>query len=238
VEQALRPLPTAVFAARVVFLDLARNRFFTSAVEAIGARPMKAEFSTALIEPERRSRHWHEAIATTYFPLDLEFRQADTFSGDLRIWQLGDLSLSRLTSGPLRYRRLPYHFASERQEQFLITVPVRSEVYFSQCGKDVRCNPGGFILERSHEPYEFSHAEDAGLWVLKVDADALRTQIRSPERFCSMEFDASEGTGGLFVDMLQAIPLRFDGMSADSRGWLENSLSIYWSCRSDPTSER
>ena len=183
------------------------------------------EFSTATTDPGQRSRHWHEAIASAYFPLDLDFRDPDGFAGELKIWQLGDVSLSRLTSEALRYRRLPHHFRAERDEHFLVTVPARSEIFFSQCGKDVRCNPGGFIVERSHEPYEFSHAEAADLWVLKIEAKALGQQIRSPDRFCSMEFDASNGAGGLFTDMLHLIPRRFPTMSEESRAVLGRQLT-------------
>ncbi len=173
--------------------------------------------STDAIMPKRRSRHWHDVIASTYFPLDLEFREPERFTGSLKIWDLGDVSLSRLTSGALRYKRAPRHFLAEREEHFLVTVPTHSEIYFSQCGKDVHCNPGGFIIERSHEPYEFSHAEAADLWVLKIEAKALGQQIRAPDRFCSMEFDAGNGAGGLFTDMLHLIPRRFSTMSEESR---------------------
>jgi hypothetical protein len=80
----------------------------------------------------------------------------------------------------------------------------------------VRCNPGSFILERSHEPYEFSHAEAADLWVVKVEAKALGGRIRQPDRFCSLQFNAADGAGGLFTDMLHLIPNRFDAMSPET----------------------
>jgi AraC-like DNA-binding protein len=178
---------------------------------------MKTLITTANTLPKDRSRHWHEAIAATYFPLDLGFREPDSFAGELSIWDLGSVSMSRLTSEALNYRRLPYHFRGERDEHFLVTVPARSEVFFSQCGKDVRCNPGGFILERSHEPYEFSHTEAADLWVLKIEAQALGGRIRQPDRFCSLQFNASDGAGGLFADMLHLIPGRFDAMTDETR---------------------
>ena len=178
---------------------------------------MKTTITTAMSVPRDRSRHWHEAIASTYFPLDLTFRDAERFTGELAIWELGDVALSRLTSEALQYRRLTHHLRAERDEHFLVTVPARSEIFFSQCGKDVRCNPGGFILERSHEPYEFSHAEAADLWVLKVEARALGGRIRQPDRFCSMQFNAADGAGGLFADMLHLIPGRFDEMSGEVR---------------------
>ncbi len=185
---------------------------------------MKTTITTSQVALHDRSRHWHDAIASAYFPLDLRFRNPDSFSGDLSIWQLGDVSLSRLTSEALRYRRLPHHFKAEREEHFLVTVPARSEVFFSQCSKDVRCNPGGFILERSHEPYEFSHDEAADLWVMKVEAKALGGRIRQPDRFCSMQFNAADGAGGLFSDMLHLIPGRFDAMTQEVRATVGQQL--------------
>lgn len=178
---------------------------------------MDSTITTNGIEPASRSRHWHDAIASTYFPLDLSFKNSERFEGELKSWRLGDLSLSRLMSRPLTYRRLPKHLTGERDEEYLITVPVRSDVYFSQCGNDVTCNPGGFILERSHEPYEFAHGEDNCLWVLKVSDKVLGGRIRAPDRFCSMQFDAGNGAGGLFTDMLQHIPTRIEGLTEEAR---------------------
>ncbi|MDO6966861.1 AraC-like ligand-binding domain-containing protein [Rhizobium alvei] len=178
---------------------------------------MKSIITTEETPRHDRSRHWHEAIASAYFPLDLTFRNTDNFAGDLMIWTLGDVSLSRLASESLQYRRLPKHMKAERDEHFLVTVPIRSQVNFSQCGKEVQCQPGGFFLERSHEPYEFWHDDFADLWVMKVESSELAAEIRQPDRFCSMQFNATEGAGGLFTDMLQHIPARFDAMSEEVR---------------------
>ncbi len=182
------------------------------------------QISTTACASKDRSRYWHETIAATYFPLDLTFADAARFAGELNLWRLGEVSLSRLTSQPLQYRRLLHHFKVEREEHFLVTVPVRSEVFFSQCGKDVRCRPGGLILERSHEPYVFGHDRPADLWVMKVAASALGGRIRQPDRFCSMQFDASGGGGGLFRDMLALIARRIDGVSVELRATVGRQL--------------
>jgi AraC-like DNA-binding protein len=185
---------------------------------------MAKQISTASCAPRDRSRHWHETIAATYFPLDLRFAEADRFAGELRLWDLGDVSLSRLATEPLEYRRMPNHFRGERDEHYLVTLPVRSEVLFSQCGKDVRCCPGGLILERSHEPYVFSHDQAADLWVVKVSAAALGGRIRQPDRFCSLQFDATQGGGGLFADMLELIPRRVENQSEQLRTTIGRQL--------------
>lgn len=196
---------------------------------------MKTTITTSTTDPSYRSRYWHEAIAATYFPLDLQFAEPDRFTGDVSIWQIGDFSLSHNVSAGLMYRRLRHHLSSEREEQFLVTVPTRTEVVFAQGGKEVRCRPGGFFLERSHEPYEFSHTELAEMWVIKIDAKALGGRIRAPDRFCSVQFDAKNGAGGLFTDMLRLIPARFDAMSAEARSMVGRHLIdlLVLSIRSD-----
>ena len=171
--------------------------------------------STSGTAERERSRHWHEAIAQAYFPLDLQFRRPESFSGELEEWRLGSVSLSRLRSDALRYRRLAHHLAGEREECFLVTVPVTSAVYFEQGGRDVLCPPGGLLVERSHEPYVFSHDEAADLWVMKISAEALAGQISRPDRFCSMRFDATTGSGALLRDVLDLLPRRLPTMSAE-----------------------
>ncbi len=178
---------------------------------------MKTSITTSATRAPDRSRHWHEAIASAYFPLDLRFRDADQFSGDLTTWQFGGVSISRLTCDALQYLRLPHHFRGAREEEFLVTVPAKAEVFFSQCGREVNCRPGGFFLERSSEPYRFSHAEAADMWVLKVEADALGGRMRAPDRFCTLQSEANNGAGGLFTDMLHLLPGRFDGMTQEAR---------------------
>lgn len=186
---------------------------------------MSIEFSTEGIAPRARSAEWHRAIARAYFPLDLKFRDAARFDGRLAIWQVGEVSLSRLTSAALSYHRRAGHLrGATGEEEYLVTVPVRSAVSFSQCGKDVHCPPGGFILERSHEPYDFAHAETADLWVLKVGAGLLAGRLRAPDRFCSLAFDAGIGAGGLLADLLPLLPRRLASLGPEGRSAVGRQL--------------
>lgn len=185
---------------------------------------MPTEHSTNDVPPEERSRRWHEVIGSTYFPLNLRFRRPETFNGALAIWKLGHVSLSRLRSDALTYERLPQHLSAEHEEQYLVTLPVASDVLFSQCQVDLRCKPGAFIFERGHEPYVFGHEEANDLWVLKVPGEALRGRVRAPDRFSTLQFDATQGVGALFSDMLRIIPGHFASMSPEAHGTLGQQL--------------
>jgi AraC-like DNA-binding protein len=175
---------------------------------------MTSPHSTAGIPAGQRASRWSEIIAATYFPLDLGFPAPESFDGTLLAWKLGAASLSRLTSDPLVYRRRRRHLAAETGEQYLVTLPAKAPVRFAQCQQNVRCLPGGFIIERSHEPYEFSYAEPNDLFVLKVPGALLRERLRGPDRFCALEFDATAGVGALLADMLRLVPRRLDAADA------------------------
>lgn len=186
---------------------------------------MKSTITTEGVDRAGRSGHWHETIASAYFPLDLTFRRPEDFDGRLTNWELGQVSLSRLTSDALLYRRLPRHFREPGPEEFLVTIPARSEVRFLQGGKEIRANPGAYFIERSHQPYEFSHDDPADLWVMKLSSDMLGGRIRAPDRFCSLEFDATNGASGFFVDMVHLIPARYDSMTQETRATVGRQLA-------------
>jgi len=178
---------------------------------------VRVRYTTAQAAPAARKRLWTEAVARTYFPLDLAFRSAPDFSGALDVWALGGVSLSRNASDGMLYRRRERHLVQEREESYLITVPERAEIRFAQDGKEVRCQPGAFLVERSHLPYEFSYADPNALWVLKVPSAVLRARVGQPERLATLQFDSSRGVGAHFVDMIRLTAARLDEMDDAGR---------------------
>jgi AraC-like DNA-binding protein len=148
-----------------------------------------------------KAEEWRRTVTSAYFPLDIAIPNPTEFSGELSQVSLGELSLSRLRSEPVSYRREPRHIFAASDEEFLITVPVVSPVEFSQLGHMVRCAPGAFLIERGHEPYTFQYGEPNDLLVMKVGARALAERIGPPNRVAQREFNASEGVGRLFATM-------------------------------------
>ncbi len=164
-----------------------------------------ASHSTKSLPPEGRARHWNAVIAEAYFPLQLTFRDAGAFEGKLALQTLGDLSLSRLQTEPVQYERHAHHIAGTSEEQYLITIPRRSPVAFRQLGREVRCDPGSFIIERGDEPYRFSYDAANDLCVLKVAKTTLANRLRNPDRYCAQVFNGRDGIGGLFTTMAQHV---------------------------------
>ena len=146
---------------------------------------------------------WQAAVTETYFPLDTEYRNRREFKGALETWSLGMVGVSRMQCDGLIYRRHRRHFLNERDSSLLITIPMLSEVNFSQGSRTVKCQPGGFLVERGDAPYEFWHGRTNALWVLKVPSASVRSRIGSADRLSALSFDATQGVAALFLDTVR-----------------------------------
>jgi AraC-like DNA-binding protein len=152
--------------------------------------------------PVDQAEHWRQTVSVAYFPLDITFADPTGFRGQLARATLGQVRLSRLRSDPVSYERRPQHIGVAKDEEFLVTIPTVSTVEFSQLGRNVRCAPGGFLLERSNEPYRFLYDRPNDLFVVKVGARALAERIGPTDRLGHWAFDATEGIGRLFATMV------------------------------------
>ncbi|MCP3370622.1 helix-turn-helix domain-containing protein [Bradyrhizobium cajani] len=185
---------------------------------------MQVSYATTDISLQARRQYWQDVVSKTYFSLDLRFPSRNDFSASLGAWSMGPVAVSRNIANGLLYKRHERHLQNEREESFLITVPELAEIRFEQDGKDVRCRPGAFVIERSHLPYEFSHHDPAALWVLKIPSAVLRERITRPERLATLQFDASRSVGALFVDTLRLAGERIGEMDEATRTMMGRHL--------------
>lgn len=162
-------------------------------------------FSTQDRQPQHRADAWNAVIAESYFPLDLSFHARQHFNGRLERATLGHVGFSRLISEPVRYERHNAHVCDVQEEEYLVTLPRSAPVEFRQMGKDVRCEPGGFIIERGDAPYRFMYEKPNDLFVLKVSRQALSERVRNPDRFCAQVIDATSGSAALFATMVTQV---------------------------------
>lgn len=181
-------------------------------------------FSTHGIAAPDRATSWNEAIADTYFPLSLQFAKSLDFNGRLSKTSVGSTHLSRLESDAVLYERRAGHIRHAQKEDYLITMPRKSSVSFRQLGREVSCEPGGFIIQRGDEPYRFSYHRPNDLYVLKVDKSDLAERIRQPDQYCAQIFDGTKGVGALFLTMTQQIQSQANQLAGASAEVLSRQL--------------
>ncbi|NTJ43857.1 helix-turn-helix domain-containing protein [Agrobacterium larrymoorei] len=160
---------------------------------------------------------WQAAVTETYFPLDTEYRNRREFTGKLETWSLGLVGVSRMQCDGVSYHRHRRHFLNERDASLLVSIPEVSEINFLQGSRSVKCNPGGFLLERGDAPYEFWHGKPNALWVLKVPSASVRSRIGSTDRFSALSFDGTSGVAALFLDTVRTSIGHIDNINEAAR---------------------
>lgn len=186
----------------------------------LGGRSVGMEiYNTGAIAPQERAVHWSALISETYFPLMLDYQDANNFTGQLQRRLAGPASLSRLTTQPAQYIRESRHIEPYCADHYLVTIPHGSPVGFEQLDRQITCPPGGFFIEQGSEPYVFSYEEPNDLFVIKIARGQLDDRLSQPDRLCAISFDGTEGLGGLFTETarrLHAMP--HDPVAADILG--------------------
>jgi AraC-like DNA-binding protein len=175
---------------------------------------------------------WTQLISQTYFPLTLNYGNYEArFEGSLNVWktEASDFSLSHLRSHQAEYSRSQSQVAQDDHASFLVTIPLRAHVFFSQHGRNLKCPPGHFIVQQGDAPYRFGYKLPNDMWVFKVPSESMKHRIRRPERYSQHCFSAEKGVGRAFVEFLMICSQRVDECSTDDQNLLfEQALSMLY----------
>lgn len=187
---------------------------------------MRREFRTANVATRHQLDYWQEAVCSTYFPLSIESGRDAPIRGALDAWELKgrDMSISCLESAPACYSRSQQHIGSDEAPCYLITVPRLSGIHFEQDGRSIRCEPGGFIVERSDLPYRFGYPDFNNILVLKVPEAVLNERIGQSLRPAGLAFDSRSGLGRVFLGLLQSVYTELPQLDERAQGLLADQL--------------
>jgi AraC-like DNA-binding protein len=184
---------------------------------------------SAMLSSDTQQR-WTQLVSQTYFPLTLNYGHSQApFQGSLKVWKAegSDFSLSRLCSHKAEYSRCQSQIAQDDHASFLVTIPLRTQVFFSQHGRSLNCPPGHFIVEQGDAPYRFGYEDLNDMWVFKIPSLAMKHRIRRPERYSQHCFSAQKGIGCAFVEFLMICSQRVNECSPDDQNRLfEQALSM------------
>lgn len=173
---------------------------------------------------------WTQLISQTYFPLTLNYdNEYPRFLGSLKVSKAegSDFSISRLCSDPAEYTRCRSQIGEDDHGSYLVTVPLRAHVLFSQHGRSLKCPPRHLILEQGDAPYRFGYESPNDMWVFKIPSQSMKHRIRRPERYSQYCFSAEKGIGSAFVDFLTICAQRVGECSVNDQNHLfEQALNM------------
>ena len=177
----------------------------------------KSQYSTKLLSSEQPFDSWHNIVTEAYFSLTLDSpkRYRENFQGSIKGEELGNIQITHLESDPVIYHRNRINISCENKDYFLITIPDKSNIFFSQNGKYVNCSPGDFILQGSADPYRFQYDKPACMTVIRVPGNEMRDRIKSADDLCASRLLGSQASSAFFLDYLRSL-LKFSNELPES----------------------
>ncbi|MFI6057749.1 helix-turn-helix domain-containing protein [Streptomyces sp. NPDC051286] len=129
--------------------------------------------STSSIPVPDRAEFWHEAVATTFVPLDVDLHEEKPSIATITSHQLGMLQVSQVTAGPQTVVRSRRMIARRDAEYLTLTMQHRGTARLEQDGRTVLVRPGEFSLRDSRSPYTKELTEEFGFTALQIPRAVL-----------------------------------------------------------------
>lgn len=149
--------------------------------------------------------HWERLISSTYYPQEAQPAGDRDFLGRLTVLELGALSLSRIQSTPVTYRRHADHIRRQDETFHLVTIPLAGDLFFNQGGRHSHCPPNCFLTEQGDMPYELYQPGANELLVLRVPESVLDGHMPRGASFPGHTIGQPAGLSGLFIDYARSV---------------------------------
>jgi AraC-like DNA-binding protein len=146
---------------------------------------------------------WQRTISDIYYQQDVRAPPDRPFEAAMSVIDLGDVSLSRIVSSPVVYRRRMAQISAGTESHHLVTIPLAGDLVFDQQDLRFHCPANSFLLERGDLPYELHQPSDSELVVVKVSQSLLDGRLPRGTAFKGQTF-APLALAGLFVDFIRS----------------------------------
>jgi AraC-like DNA-binding protein len=166
--------------------------------------PSTANGAFTAQEVAARPEDWERVISTTYYGQRVH-AAAGAFAGRLSVVNLGPLSLSRINSTAVTYRRHASQITRRSEIHHLVTIPLAGDLFFEQAETWSHCPPNCFLTERGDLPYALRQPGTNELLVLKLPESLLDLHLARNSAFSGHAIGGPSGSAGLFVDYARSI---------------------------------
>ena len=181
-------------------------------------------YSTEALRSRAKIEYWNDVICDVFTDMETDPFDLDRFDGKVCCDQLGQLSLSKVTSLPAAVKHAKKHIARSTQQQFFLHLQARGELALQQNGVRTLLKEGDFSICDSSYPYELSYDRYCETIVLGIPAPALRTRIPQPEQLSCVYMSGQSGLSNtasvmlksLWTQLEQGIPAEFGPKIAEN----------------------
>jgi AraC-like DNA-binding protein len=181
-----------------------------------------AKFATVGIAPAERLRYWN-AIADDAFCGTFVNADCDRFEGEMWSWRVGELGMIRTRSIEASVGRKPLEGTDEH---LIMHLQWRGKGQHTQCNREIRLNPGDFVIGSPHVPYRFDLTPHE-MMVVEFPRAELADRVPDLDDALAQQLSGATPAARVFNDFLLSLWREGCGNSADPE-WARGINRVFY----------
>ncbi|CAN5157012.1 helix-turn-helix domain-containing protein [soil metagenome] len=134
------------------------------------------EFTTNTFTAARQLHAWREIMSDVYYSVDV-VRSEQDLRGEIHEFAIDNLSVTRFDSDHQRVLRTRSKIAQDPDDSYVLVMPQREKMFYSQLGRSGFVVEGDYILVSTSEFYELSCPDNFVNFTVKIPGPDLRQRI-------------------------------------------------------------
>ena len=163
---------------------------------------MPAELPTEPLSAAERAERWHEAVATAYVPMAVEFLEDEPSPGTISSHRLGPIRVLRTQAGPQAVTRTRRMIARDDSAALILTLQQSGTSLKEQDGRESLIRPGAFSLTDASRAFRKRLDEGFAFTSFHFPRAALDVEERQLRALTATAFDPTAGSAALVATYL------------------------------------
>ncbi|CAM3286567.1 Transcriptional activator FeaR [Arthrobacter ulcerisalmonis] len=169
----------------------------------------------AVLAPRDRFDAWHQAVSSSFVPLDARPPDIDTFHGDLISQSLGDVLVSEVSGTAMQVSRTRSSIRQNDPGVVKLGLQLRGYCVVAQDGREAALTPGDFAIYDTTRPYDLYFDDSYRMLVLMLPQESLSLGRGQLARITASRISGRHGVGALTSSLLTTLDHQLTQQGAD-----------------------
>lgn len=160
--------------------------------------------NTSAVHQRDRFAYWQDAVCDSYVLLGCETADPSRFAGAISGRRVGDLSVSNVGGAQQIVRRRAQDIRRANDDDFLLSLQLRTKGQLSQGHREAELNPGDMVLYDSAREYAINLRDGFEQIVFQIPRALLLARVPEAEDLTGLRIPGDADNSRLARDSLQS----------------------------------
>jgi AraC family transcriptional regulator, positive regulator of tynA and feaB len=174
-------------------------------------------FSTAALPRRERFESFRDVVDRVFCPMAISVSQAGAghFAGSVSVAALGTgARMALVATSPCTVRRRTEDIARISAPDYLVKFQLKGHSIWTQRQREVRLQPGDFVIASTAEPYSLQLIDDYSMPVLALSGAMMHNLTSDPEQFLGVRMSGDDADCGLLSSFVGDVVARMSRLDS------------------------